>query len=87
MLNKVLRKKLESYYYNGEYGNLPDGLDVANAHGKIYGLVEGLGLDYDEFCEIEDAISRTEVESELQGFLRGYEYCLTMMGLMKEGEK
>lgn len=84
MLNKVLMKELIQYFYDDDYDK-ECGEDVNKAHDEVFNLLGELSDS--TYSPFEDAVMSLEVERELQGFLRGYEYCLTMMGLMKEGEK
>ncbi len=80
-MNEALRKGLERYYY-GDYTLLPDGQDVEEARGKCNEMIHDLRERKDPIWgKLDDAIADTEVAREWQGFLRGYEYCLTMLGM------
>lgn len=84
-MNETLKKELDRYYYHSDYGLLPQNGDVKEAHKKYNQMIGSLKEQNDPtWGEWDDAIAETEVAHERQGFLRGYEYCLTMLGLNKE---
>lgn len=84
-MNEALRKELERYYCSCDYGFLPDGQDVEEARGKYNEMLDDLRERKDPIWgKLEYAIAGTELAHERQGFLRGYEYCLTMLGLNNE---
>lgn len=84
-MNEALRKELERYYIHDAYGNLRDGKAVKAAHNACYASMGPLKrLDKKLFDSLEMAMCDSEIAHELQGFLRGYEHCLTMLGLNNE---
>ena len=87
LLTEILHRQLTHYYY-GDYcqRDYPvDEQDIRRAKKPIEKLVEGMELDTADAlrCGI------TEIGSvyELQGFLRGYEYCLKMLNLLDGKER
>ncbi len=85
-MNQALQQALERYYYNDDYGKLPESEGIKEAHRAYYEKLEPLRhREKKLFYELEDLIGTSEVEHERQGFLRGYEYCLTMLGLSNRG--
>ena len=87
LLTEILHRQLTHYYY-GDYcqRDYPvDEQDIRRAKKPIEKLVEGMELDTADAlrCGI------TEIGSvyELQGFLRGYEYCLKMLNLLEGKER
>lgn len=83
-MNQALRTALDGYFY-GNYEERPDGEEVLQADRACYecmDVIKGESL----FSELETAISAANMAHECQGFLRGYEYCLTMLNLSKELE-
>ena len=87
LLTEILHRQLTHYYY-GDYcqRDYPvDEQDIRRAKKPIEKLVEGMEL------YTADALrcGITEIGSvyELQGFLRGYEYCLKMLNLLEGKER
>lgn len=83
-MNEALRKELERYYFSDAYGHLTDSMDVQESHSACYKCMEPLRQDKEAFDDLESAIADSEIRHEIQGFLRGYEHCLTMLGLNNE---
>lgn len=84
-MNEALKKELERYYFSNDYGLLPQNQDAIKAHEIYNKMIDTLRERKDPtWGEWDDAIAETEVAHERQGFLRGYEYCLTMLGLNHE---
>lgn len=84
-MNEALRKELERYYLHNCYGDLRDSESVKSAHSACYASMGPLKrLDKKLFDSLEMAMCDSEIAHELQGFLRGYEHCLTMLGLNNE---
>ncbi|MCI8646759.1 MAG: hypothetical protein HFE76_08155 [Firmicutes bacterium] len=84
-MNEALKKELERYDWNPDYGLLPQNQDVIKAHETYNSMINTLRERKDPaWRQWDDAIAETEVAHERQGFLRGYEYCLTMLGLNHE---
>ena len=74
------------HIYDSDYGMILESEDVKAAHRAYYEKLEPLRHKETRlYQELEDLISNSEIEHELQGFLRGYEYCLTMLGLSNRG--
>lgn len=80
-MNEALRKELEQYYFSDTYGRRKDSAEVQESHNACYRCMEPLRQDRETFSDLESAIADSEIKHELQGLLRGYEYCLTMLGL------
>ena len=57
---------------------------IKNYYDKLAPLK---GKDREMFYALEDLIADTEAAHGKQGFLRGYEYALTMMGLNEKAAK
>lgn len=84
-MNERLKEELDRYFYNADYGLLPQNQDVTEAHEVYNNMLDALREQEDPtFSKWDDVIADTEVAHERQGFLRGYEYCLTMLGLNPE---
>lgn len=81
-MNEALRKELERYCIHSD---LRDSEAVKAAHNACYASMGPLKrLDKELFDSLEMAMLESEIAHELQGFLRGYEHCLTMLGLNNE---
>lgn len=81
-MNQALRTALVGYFYGGDYEEQRDGEEVLRADRACYesmDVIKGESL----FSELETAISTANMAHECQGFMRGYEYCLTMLNLMR----
>lgn len=77
-MNEALIKELKKYYYSNAYDR-PGNDEIETAYGKVALCLES--LDNNLRSKIEYAVTGLEIERELRGFLRGYEYCILMMGL------
>lgn len=81
-MNEKLRKELERYFYSDDYNLAEDSEEIKAAYEAYRKELEAV-VKQDEglFCSLENLIGSSEVAYEKRGFLRGYEYCLAMMGL------
>lgn len=81
-MNKTLIKALEEYFYSNAYDDRPDSDEIHEAQKEFYELIDPIReTDSKLFCAIESAVGMSEMFCQKQGFLRGYEYALTMMGM------
>ena len=79
-MNENLKEKLKEYFC-GAYQNTPRSEEGKESHLQMYKTLNSLELDWDNFDRLEESIVNTMEALELQGFLRGYEYCLTMLNM------
>ena len=87
LLTEILRRQLTHYYY-GDYcqRDYPvDEQDIRRAKKPIEKLVEG--MEPDTADALRCGITEIGSAYELQGFLRGYEYCLKMLNLLEGKER
>lgn len=84
MINNTLRKELEEYYHESTEKHYVPSKESRDAIQKVNRIVKELNLEWDNFNELEHALANIEETHELQGFIWGYEHCLTMLNLAKE---
>ena len=81
-MNKTLIKALEEYFYSDAYDDRPDSNEINEAQEEVYNLIDPIReKDSKLFYAIETAIGTSEMFCQKQGFLRGYEHALTLMGM------
>lgn len=81
-MNETLIKALEDYFYSDSYDNFPDSDEIREAQQEVYNLLNSIReKDSKLFYAIETAVGTSEMFCQKQGFLRGYEHALTMMGM------
>ncbi len=81
-MNEKLKEELERYFYGEYYDPLRDTEEVKAAYEAYYKELEAVvKQDKEPLCSLEELISLSEIAYEKRGFLNGYAYCLTMMGL------
>ncbi len=83
-MNESLKESLKEYFF-GSYQEIPRSEEGKAENSKMYDALNSLGLSWEDFDKLEEAITKASEALELQGFLRGYKYCLTMLGLASEG--
>lgn len=85
-MKKELLNELENYFYSERYEEMPQ-YRTEYIDDRVVKWLEGKGISKKEYVcsDIEDAITQGEVAAERQGFFRGYEYCLTMLGILVGG--
>ncbi len=87
LLTKILRRQLTHYYY-GDYcqRDYPvDEQDIRRAKKPVEKLVEGMEPNTADAWMWNHRDRKSAYE--LQGFLRGYEYCLKMLNLLEGKER
>lgn len=86
-MTKELERQLNEYFYRGEYQEKSKETEALKAAYKEYYayITPILQNDKELFFELEDAIARAEIEHERIGFLQGYQYALTMLGISPGG--
>lgn len=84
-MNKKLKETLEEYFYDGLYGEIPQHEEVIQNAKEMDKHIRALKLEKDVIFDLDERIAVAENLHELQGFLRGYEYCLTMLNLSGGG--
>lgn len=81
-MNEKLKEELERYFYSDDYNLAEDTEEVKAAYETYHKELEAVvKQDKGLFCSLENLIGSSEVAYEKRGFLNGYAYCLTMMGL------
>lgn len=81
-MSETLIKALEDYFYSDSYDNFPDSDEIREAQQEVYNLLNSIReKDSKLFYAIETAVGTSEMFCQKQGFLRGYEHALTMMGM------
>ena len=87
-MNEALRAALERHYYSDEYQGQGDDMETKTAIKNYYDRLAPLKeKDREMFYAIEDLIADTEIAHGKQGFMRGYEYALTMLGLNEKAAR
>lgn len=84
---KELERQLNEYFYCGEYQERVGESEALKAAYEEYYtyMMPILQSDKKLFFKMEGAISRAELECERRGFLQGYQYALTMLGISSGG--
>lgn len=83
-MNENLKENLKDYFYE-KYQQTPRSEEGREEYLQMYKALNGLGLDWDNFDYLEKSIGDAIEAMELQSFLHGYEYCLTMLNLSGGG--
>lgn len=84
-MNENLKETLEEYFYNGLYGEIPQREEVIQNTKEMDKYIRALKLGKEVIYDLDERITVAENLHELQGFLHGYEYCLTMLNLSGGG--
>lgn len=83
-MNEALRKELTGYFWSGSYtenGTALTGADTESS--KVLSDMKG-SIGDKLYFDYESQLCNAFCEHELEGFLRGYMYCLTMLGMNNE---
>lgn len=85
-MKKELEKQLDKYFYGDYCEEAEESERTRKARAEYYKYLNPL-MRYDKelFFKIEAAITNAEAEHERQGFLQGYQYALTMLGISSGG--
>jgi len=88
-MNEALRETLKKLYDNEICHNIFEDIFLDEKAKDIMEQprqrIEAVEMSWEDCDEIESAVSASENIHGFYGFLKGYEYCLTMMNLCKGG--
>lgn len=83
IINGTLKEQLYRYINTGYNEDYPKSMgQTKTKREETAQLIQELELKREEYNKIDNHIDDTCAAYERQGFLRGYEYCLKMMGLI-----
>lgn len=84
-MNNTLKAALKEYFF-GVHQETPRTEEEGKEESlEMYKMIQSLNLPWEKFDELEGVIVKANQAMEFQGFLQGYNYCLTMLNLAQEG--
>lgn len=84
-MNSTLKAALKEYFF-GVHQETPRTEEEGKEESlEMYKVMQNLDLSWERFNELEGVIIKANQAMEFQGFLQGYNYCLTMLNLAQEG--